>query len=52
MRSEWLDASGHMLNAPGAHDRRRQEQDARRFDGPMEDWLTGFMDRHLLPGEE
>lgn len=49
MRGEWLDGSAHMLNAPGAHERRRQERDARQFDGPMEDWLLAFIDDHVLP---
>jgi GMP synthase (glutamine-hydrolysing) len=50
MRGEWLDASAHMLNAPGAHGRPRQEADAMRYEQPMEDWLLAFIDRHLLPG--
>ncbi len=49
IRREWLDASGHMLNAPGAHARERQESDAKRFDQPMEDWLLALIDGHLLP---
>lgn len=51
MRGEWLDASAHMLDAPGAHSRARQERDARRFDAPMEDWLLGFVDDHVLPAD-
>jgi len=50
MRGEWLDASAHMLSAPGAHGRQRQEADALRFEQPMEDWLLSFIDEHLLPG--
>ena len=49
MRAEWFDASGHMLGAPGAHSRARQEADARRFDAPMEAWLESLLDAHLLP---
>lgn len=49
MRGEWFDDAGHMLNAPGAHSRERQEADAKRFDGPMETWLTTLLDAHLLP---
>ncbi len=49
MRGEWLDSAGHMLDAPGAHGRERQEADAKCFDRPMEDWLLTFVDRHLLP---
>jgi GMP synthase (glutamine-hydrolysing) len=49
MRGEWFEASGHMLSAPGAHPRRRQEADAARFDAPMEAWLKGLLDGHLLP---
>jgi GMP synthase (glutamine-hydrolysing) len=49
IRAEWLDASSHMLNEPGAHGRERQEADARCFDRPMEDWLLTFIDSHLLP---
>jgi GMP synthase (glutamine-hydrolysing) len=52
MRGEWLDASAHTLVAPGAHPRARQERDARRFDEPMEDWLLGFIDGHVLPIDE
>lgn len=51
MRGEWLDASEHMLDAPGAHPRSRQERDARRFDGPMEDWLLALIDNHILPAD-
>ena len=50
IRREWLDASGHFLNQPGAHPRRRQESDAERFEQPMEDWLLALIDTHLLPG--
>lgn len=50
LRRQWLDASGYTLaDAPGAHDRARQEADALRFEQPMEDWLLGFMDAHFLP---
>ena len=49
MRTEWLDASAHMLNAPGAHSRERQEADARRFDAAMQEWLEALIDNHLLP---
>ncbi len=49
IRREWLDASDHMLNEPGAHGRERQEADAKRFDQPMEDWLLTFIDSHVLP---
>ena len=49
MRGEWFEASAHMLSAPGAHPRRRQEADAERFDAPMEAWLKGLLDGHLLP---
>ena len=49
MRREWLDASGHMLNQPGAHGRERQQADAKRFEQPMEDWLLALVDSHLLP---
>ncbi len=49
IRNDWLDASGHMLNEPGAHARERQEADARRFEQPMEDWLLALIDTHLLP---
>jgi GMP synthase (glutamine-hydrolysing) len=50
MRNEWLDASGHMLNEPGAHSRERLSADAERFDQPMADWLLNLIDSHLLPG--
>ncbi len=49
IRGEWLDASGHLLNEPGAHGRERQEADAKRFDQAMKDWLLTLIDRHLLP---
>ena len=49
MRRQWLDASGHMLDEPGAHGRERQEADAERFEQPMEDWLLALIDSHLLP---
>lgn len=49
MREAWLDASGHMLSAPGAHSRQRQVTDARRFDAAMEEWLATLIDDHLLP---
>ncbi len=49
MREEWLDASAHMLDAPGAHDRERQTADAARFEKPMADWLLNLVDEHLLP---
>jgi len=49
MRTRWLDASAHMLSAPGAHSRKRQEADARHFDAPMQAWLEGLIDTHLLP---
>ena len=49
MRRDWLDASSHVLSAPGAHSRARQEADARRFDAPMAAWLAEFIDTHLLP---
>jgi len=49
IRGEWLDASSHMLNEPGAHGRERQEADAKRFDRPMKDWLLTFIDSHVLP---
>lgn len=49
MRGAWLDASAHLLEAPGAHSRQRQERDGRRFDGPMEDWLLAFVDAWLGP---
>lgn len=49
MRAEWFDASEHMLGAPGAHSRARQEADAARFDSPMQDWLETLLDVHLLP---
>ncbi len=48
MRRQWLDASGHMLDEPGAHGRERQEADAERFEQPMEDWLLALIDRHVL----
>ena len=48
---EWLDASAHMLNQPGAHARERQESDAKRFEQPMEDWLLALIDRYLLPDD-
>ena len=51
MRGEWMNDSEHLLNAPGAHPRARQESDARRFDGPMEDWLTSLLDTQLLSGD-
>lgn len=50
MRNDWLDASAAALSAPGAHGRTRQEEDAERFEQPMEDWLLGFIDAHLLAG--
>ena len=50
IRNEWLDASEHMLDEPGAHGRERQAADARRFDQPMVDWLLNLIDGHLLPG--
>ena len=49
MRSAWLTASAHALNAPGAHDRARQERDARRYDDAMAVWLRDFLDVHVLP---
>lgn len=49
MRGEWMDDAEHALDAPGAHSRERQEADAKRFDGPMGDWLTSLLDNHLLP---
>jgi len=49
MRGEWLDASGHLLKAPGAHARERQEADAKRFEQAMADWLLALIDDHLLP---
>lgn len=49
MRRAWLDSAGHMLSAPGAHARERQEADARRYDRPMQAWFTRFIDTHLLP---
>jgi len=49
MRNEWLDASAHMLDAPGAHDRQRQTTDAGRFEKSMADWLLNLVDEHLLP---
>ena len=52
MRGEWLDASAHMLDSPGAHPRSRQESDARCFDEPMEDWLLALIDDHVLPTDE
>ncbi len=51
MRGAWMDDAAHMLNAPGAHPRERQEADARRFERPMADWLTTLIDTHLLPDE-
>ena len=45
----WLNSAAHMLSAPGAHPRERQEADARRYERPMQAWLTGFIDAHLLP---
>ncbi len=48
---EWLDASAHMLNQPGAHARERQESDTKRFEQPMEDWLLALIDRYLLPDD-
>lgn len=51
MRGEWLDTSAHLLDAPGAHPRQRQERDARRFDGPMEAWLLDLIDDHILPAD-
>ena len=49
MRADWLQASADALSAPGAHGRARQEGDAELFEQPMEDWLLGFIDAHLLP---
>ena len=49
IRADWLDASSHMLDEPGAHGRARQEIDAKRYEQPMEDWLLTFIDDHLLP---
>jgi GMP synthase (glutamine-hydrolysing) len=49
MRRAWFDDAGHMLLAPGAHPRARQEADAKRFDAPMEAWLKTLIDTHLLP---
>jgi GMP synthase (glutamine-hydrolysing) len=49
MRAEWFADAGHMLDAPGAHPRERQEADAKRFDAAMESWLTALIDEHLLP---
>lgn len=49
MRARWLDESAHMLTAPGAHGRERQQADARRFDARMQAWLTRFIDTQLLP---
>ncbi len=49
MRGEWMDDAVHGLDAPGAQPRERQEADAKRFDDPMGDWLTGLLDTHVLP---
>ena len=43
----WIRDASHMLAEPGAHSGERQVKDAERFDGPLADWLAGFLDTWL-----
>ena len=43
----WLRGSQPMETFPGAHSQQRQIDDAKRFDGPMGDWLSDFLNDWL-----
>jgi GMP synthase (glutamine-hydrolysing) len=45
MMVRWLDLDEDRLKKPGVHSRERQMADSTRYDEPMADWFTAFLDR-------
>lgn len=45
----WMEDSAASLRAPGASPKARQVEDAVRHNGAIDEWLSQFLDRCLLP---
>jgi len=45
MMVRWMDLDEDRLKKPGVHSRDRQIADSARYDDPMADWFTAFLDR-------
>ena len=44
MMARWLDLAEGKPEKPGVHSRARQIADSARYDGPMADWFTAFLE--------
>jgi GMP synthase (glutamine-hydrolysing) len=47
----WLDSAASHLARPGAQPRAHQESAMPRHDGPLHDWMDGFLERWLGPSD-
>jgi GMP synthase (glutamine-hydrolysing) len=47
MMVRWMDLDGDKLMKPGVHSHARQIADSARYDAPMADWFTAFLDRWI-----
>lgn len=45
MMARWLDSDRDKPDRPGAHSRERQFAESARYDPPMADWFTAFLER-------
>ena len=45
MMVRWMDLDEGKLDKPGVHSRERQVADSARYNEPMADWFTGFLER-------